>query len=94
MNNCLIVGKVAEIKRGDNANYIIVSVIRPFKDDEVDNERDLITCQLSKNMAKNSLIYLEVGDVVGVKGWLKNVDVDTVVVADKLTFLSSRRNEE
>ena len=94
MNICTIVGKVAEIKRSDNANYIIVSVIRPFKDDKIDYERDLITCQLSKDMTENSLIYLEVGNIVAVKGWLKNVNFDTVVVVDKLTFLSNRRNEE
>ena len=62
-----------------------------IKNNERIYETDFIDCQLFGSVAKNTIEYCNTGDIVGVKGRLENHNNETIIIADKLTFLTSKK---
>ena len=99
MNQLIIVGKLTEnpeIKEVKNkkVGIINVAVQRPYKNDEGIYETDFIDCVLWEGVATNVCEYCHKGDVVGIKGKLQSEDGILKVVAEKVTFLSSKKKED
>lgn len=99
MNQLIIVGKLTEnpeIKEVKNkkVGIINVAVQRPYKNEDGIYETDFIDCVLWEGIATNVNEYCHKGDVVGVKGKLQSEDGTIKVVAEKVTFLSSRKKDE
>lgn len=106
MNNVVIVGRLVrnpEIKQTDNSTEVLnitLAVDRNFKNANGEYEVDFIDCILWKGIAKSTAEYCIKGDLIGVKGRLqtRNYIFDDVkrtaseVVAEKVTFLSYRKN--
>lgn len=94
-NQVIVVGRLAnDIKLENNKCEIILSVNRPFKNEEGIYETDLISCLLWNGVAENTAEYCKKGDLVGVKGRLQTEDNKLIVIAEKITFLSSKKEEE
>lgn len=98
MNQVILVGRITS---DVNDNNLTIAVNRSFKNADGVYETDFINIELFGAIGQNMAEYCKKGDIVGVKGRLQtknNEDEDgrliTYVVAEKVTFLSSRKNEE
>ncbi len=109
LNQVVLVGRlvktpeVIEKENNKKVSYITVAVPRSFKDVNGEYQTDFINVVLFDQVAKNTSEYCKKGSIVGIKGRLQsNVveseDKDTKyymdVVAEKVTFLSSKSEDE
>ena len=109
MNNVILVGRLVkdlEIRETENnikvAN-ITIAVTRNYKNANGEYETDFIPCVLWNSIAENTAEYLKKGDMVGIKGRLQSnnilnedgtiKDVRYEVVAEKVTFLSNKKED-
>lgn len=98
MNQVILVGKlkddpvVEQIDDDKKLTTITLLIQRNFKDPNGDYQTDEIDCQLWNFFGKTTSEYCKKGDVIGVKGRLEKVnDKDIVVIVEKVTFLSSKK---
>lgn len=109
LNQAVLVGRIVyepELKETDNGNKIAnvtLAVPRSFKNANGEYDTDFISCVLWKGVAESTVEYCHKGDLVGVKGRIQTRDVEleddtrkkyVEVVAEKVTFLSSKRATE
>ena len=86
LNNVMLIGRVAEISEKYNLSISVTNSAT-----ETVNVRIFI----SEGMKDNVKQYLNIGDLIGIKGQLKqdNVNHNTIVLAQKITFLSNTSDE-
>ena len=92
LNQIVLVGRVVDLKKDNenNKNGILnIAVPRSFKNTEGIYETDFIKISLKDNLFNNASEYLKKGDLIGIKGRLQNINDIIIVIAEKLTFLSS-----
>lgn len=98
MNNCvMLIGRLTttpEVQDGmDGKKYCIVTlaITRSYKNDEGVYETDFIPVRLDGTIATNTAEYCKQGDLVGVKGTLRQtIDGRLQVYAERLSFLASK----
>ena len=108
LNQAVLVGRIAtdpelrDTEKGKVTN-ITLAVPRSFKNSNGEYDTDFITCILWKGVAESTVEYCKKGDLVGIKGRIQTRDVEfddethkkyVEVIAEKVTFLSSKRQEE
>lgn len=105
LNQIVLVGRLTgdpELYQTDSGKKVarmILAVPRAYKNSAGEYDTDFITCKLWQAVAQNTSDYCKKGDLVGVKGRVETYNYDTEngrrylteVVADKVTFLSSRK---
>lgn len=105
LNQVVMVGRLTsdlEINEVDGKKVcnLMLAIPRSFKNADGEYETDFITCILWNAMAENTAEYCKKGDIVGVKGRLQTENLETEdgtkkyltrVIAEKVTFLSSRK---
>lgn len=89
LNQVVAVGRIYSIENGE----LVMAVPRSFKNENGEYDTDYIDVRLSKSIEDNVSTYCEVGDLVGVRGRLESSINKMSVVADKVTFLSSRKKD-
>lgn len=109
MNQVVLVGRlcsdpeVVSTEQDKKKSTITLAVNRPFKNSDGIYETDFIRCVLWNNVALNTFSYCRTGDVVGIKGRLQTRSYEDdnkekkyimEVIAEKVTFLSSNKNEQ
>ena len=109
LNQTVIVGRIVrdlEVKETENGNKVAqltLAVPRSFKNMDGQYETDFIPCVLWKGIAENTAEYCKKGDLVGIKGRIQTRDVEldeetrkkyVEVIAEKVTFLSSKKADE
>ena len=99
LNQTVIVGRLVEnpeIIKEDEKNVcnITVAVSRPFKNDNGEFDTDFIPVVMWNGIADNMAEYCHKGDLIGVKGRLEMRDSQLLLVAEKITFLSSKKDNE
>jgi len=108
LNQTVIVGRLVadpclrETENGNKVTNVTLAVPRSFKNSNGEYETDFISCVLWKGVAESTVEYCRKGDLVGVKGRLqtREFEVDDTIrhavelVAEKVTFLSSKPREE
>ena len=93
LNNFILVGRVVKLPSEENTRKLKVAVTRTYKNTEGIYDTDFIDIILSVPLTCNALDYLGKGDLVGVKGRIETTsDHNIVLIADKLTYLSSSYN--
>lgn len=92
MNNALIVGRIVKIKNKQRT-IVTVAVPRTFKNSVGEYETDMIPVILYGSISKTTLEYCGKGDMIGVKGKLQVESGILRLVADKVTFLSTKREK-
>ena len=107
LNQTVIVGRIAkdpelrETENGKKVTNVTLAVPRSFKNSNGEYETDFISCVLWKGIAESTVEYCKKGDLVGVKGRIQTRIYEkdeekkytTEVVAEKITFLSSKPKE-
>ncbi len=109
LNQVVIVGRltkdpeVISKENGKKVSNIVVAVPRSFKNSDGTYDTDFLKCTLWDGIAKNTKEYCKSGDIIGVKGRLQGSLVtkdddtkyyQTEIVAEKVTFLSSKKETQ
>jgi len=109
LNQVVLVGRltddltVTEYEGGKKVTNLILAVNRSSKNSEGIYETDFIKCTLWNAIADRTSEYCKKGDIVGIKGRLQvssyedkegKKQYSTEVIAEKVTFLSSKPQEE
>lgn len=104
LNQIVLVGRlvqdpeIKELENGAKTSYITLAVSRSYKNTDGIYETDFIPCLLYKGIAENTAEYCKKGGVIGVKGRIqtKQEEDKTIIeiVAERVTFLSSRKETE
>lgn len=91
LNQVVLVGRIKEINEGG----LILKCQRPFKNEKGEYDYDLIPVEFYGGVAENTNKYCKEEDIIGVKGRIAKLDNENFrVVAEKVSFLSSRREED
>ena len=108
VNQIILVGRIArapETKVTENGKKyatLTLAVPRNYKNVNGEYDTDFLDCTLWSAVAESTSEYCDTGDMIGVKGRVQtrtyeNAEKEkryvTEVVAEKVTFLSSRRGE-
>lgn len=109
MNNLVyLIGRLVsdpelkQLEKSKGHSTITLAVQRPFKNSDGIYESDFIRCSLWNGIAQNTHEFCKKGDLVGIRGRLQVRSYEeneetkyiTEVVAEKVTFLSSKRLEK
>ena len=106
LNQVVMVGrivadpKVIENEEGKQVCNVTIAVPRSYKNINGEYDTDFIDVTLFNGIAQNTVEYCKKGDLVGIKGRIQTNEIVkddeknkyTNVVAEKVTFLSSRTN--
>lgn len=108
LNQVILVGRLVRnpelqiTDSGRKRSSITLAVSRGYKNQNGEYDTDFFDCTLWTGIAENTHEYCKSGDVIGVKGrlqtWMLENDDGTKskrmeIIAEKVTFLSSARNE-
>lgn len=108
LNQTVLVGRLVknpelrETESGRKVTRITLAVPRSYKNVDGEYETDFIECTLWSGVAESTVEYCAKGDLLGVKGRIQTSNYEdenekrhyvTEVIAEKVTFLSSRRQD-
>lgn len=94
LNMCILVGIFKELIQKYNKVILILRIPSSEKNKDGIYEADLIKCIVPKEKVKYINEYCAINSIIGVKGQLRVIDNEMVVVINKATFLSSKENTE
>ena len=96
MNQLAVVGRLTmEPTKFDEGLFIFsISVPRPYKNDKEEYDTDNIKCLITNAMKDNLTGYVSLGDIMGIKGHIEVKNDTNYVFAEKMTFLSKKKEEE
>lgn len=99
LNQLVVVGRLIEtptfIKDEKNNRYkFTISVPRGYKNIDGEYEVDHISFLVWHNIAENLISLCYKGDLLGVKGHIETMDSKIVIIGDKVTFLSTKQNND
>ena len=107
LNQIIIVGRLVDNptieENGEKKiSNIVVAVPRSYKKSNGEYDTDFIDVELWDGVARSTADYCKKGDIIGVKGRIKVENYDnngttvkaTKIVAEKITFLSSKKDNE
>ena len=108
LNNTVLVGRLVndpelfETESGKKVTRITLAVSRPYKNVNGEYDTDFIDCTLWTGVAENTSEYCKKGDLLGIKGRIQTSKYEkdeetkfrTDIIAEKVTFLSSRGPRE
>lgn len=93
LNQIVLVGRLTNIKKDNEENNTIVSVVVPqtFKNENGEYDNNYIDIVMSGNVASNVINYCKNGDLIGIKGKVQRLDntKEIEIIADRVTFLTS-----
>lgn len=108
LNQSIIVGRIVqepevrETENGNKVTNITLAVQRSYKNTEGEYDTDFISCVLWKGIAESTAEYCKKGDLIGIRGRIQTRVVEypdemkrnvMEVVAERVTFLSSKKQE-
>ena len=105
-NQVMLIGRLVkdiELNEDKNIGVITIAVNRQFKNEEGIYETDFISFKVLGGLLHNATDFLKKGDLVGIRGRLQNRSYEdeennkkyiTEVIAEKLTFLQSKKEDE
>ena len=94
LNQVILVGRITTIEKKENNAMVNIAVPRYFKNKDGEYETDFINIELIGGCANSTKEYCRKGDMIGIRGRLQTKENELYVVADKVTFLSSKPKEE
>lgn len=109
LNQTVIVGRLVrdpelrETDTGKKITNITLAVPRSYKNVNGEYDTDYIPCTLWQGIAESTTEYVKKGDLLGVKGRVqsRNIELDDEtkrsvieLVAEKVTFLSSKKTDQ
>ena len=108
LNQTVLVGRltsdpeIRQLEGGTKVASITLAVPRSYKNVNGEYDTDFIPCVLWRGVAENAAEYCHKGDLIGIRGRIESRKYETEenktrekteVVAEKLTFLSSKKSD-
>lgn len=103
LNQTILVGRLTQdlkeelIDEERKAYFITIAVQRNYKNENGEYETDFIPIELGDNIGKNVCNYCKKGDILGIKGRTESINDNgsykVRIVAEKVTFLSSKKED-
>lgn len=97
MNQFIIVGRIVKDLEKES-NVITIAIPRHYKNEDGEYDTDFVDVTIDGNLAKTTIEYCKKGDIIGVKGSIRSeISNDIrkmILVAEKVTFLSSKKADE
>lgn len=99
LNQVVLVGRIAkevevkELEGDKKVSEITLAIPRSFKNEEGAYDTDLVNITLWDSIAENVKEYCRKGDIVGIKGRVQDNNSQLEIVADRVSFLSSKKEE-
>ena len=99
LNQTVLVGRIVsdpeinETKNDKKVTIVPLAVQRSYKNEEGEYATDFIPCVLWDGVAQNVVEYCKKGDLIGIKGRIQSSLDKIEVIAERVTFLSSKRVE-
>ena len=95
LNQIVLVGRIVKDieQEGETKAVVTVAVPRSYKNADGEYDTDFIPCVLWNGIATNTLEYCKKGDLIGVKGRIQSNENGIAVVAEKITFLSNKKED-
>lgn len=90
LNQFVLVGRVTKTEREE----VNIAVPRNYKNSEGVYDTDFITIIVKESINEQMQTYCQKGDLIGVKGRIACLNNNLELVAEKITFLASRKKEE
>ena len=108
LNQVVLVGRLVkdvEVRTGENDfkySFITLAIPRSYKNHDGIYETDFVECVLWNSVASNTAEYCKKGDIVGIKGRIESRIIEenninktvTQIIAEKVTFLSNKKEEK
>ena len=100
LNQVVLVGrlvknvKVYKADSGKKVTTVTLAIPRSYKNSEGVYETDFVDCVLWTGIAENTTEYCKKGDIIGIRGRAQSEDGKIVIIADKVTFLSSKKDDK
>ena len=109
LNQIVLVGRltsdpeIKELEEGKKYSYITIAIPRSFKNADGEYDTDFIQLKLWNVVAENTAEYCHKGDIIGAKGRIQSYTIDNEdgtketkmeIIAEKITFLSSKSSKE
>lgn len=109
LNQIVLVGRlvktpeVISTESGKSMTYLTLAIPRSFKNADGEYDTDFIDCVLWNTVAETTSEYCKQGDLIGIKGRVQSRMVEDEdgnnykkieIVAEKVTFLSSKKEED
>ena len=100
LNQTVLVGRITmdpqieKLEEGKNVCNLVIAIPRAYKNDNGEYETDFIPVILWNAIADTTIEYCHKGDIVGIKGRLESVNDRIQIIAEKVTFLSSKNPDE
>ena len=101
MNQVILVGRIEKFLGerhldDQQKTTVVLKINKPFKNKEGIYEADYLNVDVYGNICANMLEYCKPDDVIGIKGRLAQLENEDYpkIIADKITFLSSRKVKE
>jgi single-stranded DNA-binding protein len=102
LNQCILVGRVVQIKEKNETTILTLRIARNYKDpDTGEYEADNLDVQLSDHLSATAKEYLSEESTVGVKARIasekrivanEEITLHTII-AEKLTFINTKKSE-
>lgn len=99
LNYTVLVGRIVDIKIEEidddkKVAFLKLAIPRPYKNSQGEYDIDVVPVILYGGIADNVANYCNKGDLVGAKGRVESDDESIKIIAEKVTFLSSKKIEE
>jgi single-strand DNA-binding protein len=109
LNNVILAGRIVgeieleELENGGKIARLTLAIPRSYKNEEGIYETDFIDCVLWHTVAETTKEYCCKGDLIGIRGRIQTRNIEnengekrkiTEIIAERVTFLSSKKNEE
>lgn len=99
LNQVVLIGRITEdikIKGKEGETKIAnldIAVQRNYKNSEGTYDTDIIKITLWNGVAENVAEYCKKGDLIGIKGRIQTYNNTIQIIAEKVSFLSSKASE-
>ena len=93
MNQVIMVGRIVKIE-SEERTTVTIAVTRKFKNSDGEYETDFVPVMLFGAVSETTHEYCKNGDIIGVRGRVQIEDGKIVLIADRVTFLSSKKEDE
>ena len=109
VNQIILVGRLVKnptlelTENGKKISVITLAVPRSYKNINGEYDTDFISCVLWKGIAETTAEYCKKGDLIGIRGRIQSKITEypneikhnvMEVVAERVTFLSSKKQED
>lgn len=91
LNQVVLVGRLTGKQETVDGIILTMAIPRPYKNDEGVYDTDYLPVIVKTPGLKEAIDSINKGDLIGIKGRIEGDPTPIAIVAEKITFLSSKK---